>query len=84
MEALQQYAWPGNSSELYSCIEHLLVLVDKPLIELGDLPAHVTGVAAEKRSETPKPSMVVDTGNLDGILSAMTLESLRIVRLPQL
>ncbi len=41
LAALQDYPWPGNVRELRNAIEHALVTVQGPLLELLDLPAEV-------------------------------------------
>jgi two-component system response regulator GlrR len=38
MEALCQYAWPGNIRELQNVIQQLLVLTDVQIVEPNDLP----------------------------------------------
>lgn len=43
VEALQRYAWPGNVRELENAIEVALVFCDGETLELGDLPAHISG-----------------------------------------
>ena len=48
IQALSEYAWPGNIRELQNVIQQLAVLNDKPLIEPEDLPISVHA--------TPPPS----------------------------
>jgi two-component system, NtrC family, response regulator GlrR len=38
MDALCQYAWPGNIRELANVVQQVAVLTDTPIIELEDLP----------------------------------------------
>lgn len=38
---LQGYAWPGNVRELENFIERTVILCDKDLIEVSDLPQHI-------------------------------------------
>ncbi len=45
MEALKQYHWNGNVRELENIIERLMVLVDKDVIEVEDLPPDIAGQA---------------------------------------
>lgn len=41
MRRLQQYAWPGNVRELRNCLESLVILSHKPIIEAVDLPPYI-------------------------------------------
>jgi two-component system, NtrC family, response regulator AtoC len=47
--ALQAYDWPGNVRELRNVVERALVLAEGDAIELGDLPAALTGSTAPLR-----------------------------------
>jgi DNA-binding NtrC family response regulator len=38
---LQRYGWPGNIRELEHLVERSMILVQKPVIEHSDLPAHM-------------------------------------------
>ncbi|MBM4023789.1 MAG: sigma-54-dependent Fis family transcriptional regulator [Planctomycetes bacterium] len=39
MEALQNYAWPGNARELENVIQRIVVMYDDQVIEVPDLPS---------------------------------------------
>jgi DNA-binding NtrC family response regulator len=39
MEALQNYAWPGNARELENVIQRIVVMSDEQIIEVPDLPS---------------------------------------------
>jgi len=41
MHALHEYSWPGNVRELENVIERLVVTVNRPTVELADLPAEI-------------------------------------------
>jgi DNA-binding NtrC family response regulator len=41
MRRLLQYAWPGNVRELRNCLESLVILSRKPIIEAVDLPPYI-------------------------------------------
>lgn len=41
LEALQQYAWPGNIRELRNAMERAVILCTQPAIQLNDLPYEV-------------------------------------------
>ena len=38
---LSNYPWPGNVRELENLIQHLMIMVDEPEIDVPDLPAHM-------------------------------------------
>ncbi len=38
-EMLSRYSWPGNVRELKNLVGRLVIMVDKPIIEAGDIPA---------------------------------------------
>ncbi len=38
LAALSGYTWPGNVRELQNVVQSLVILVDKPVIDAGDLP----------------------------------------------
>lgn len=50
LQALQSYCWPGNVRELVNLLERLVIIVPHDLIEVRDLPTHVTTVSREKTS----------------------------------
>jgi len=39
MEAMQNYAWPGNARELENAIQRIVVMSDEQIIEVPDLPS---------------------------------------------
>jgi DNA-binding NtrC family response regulator len=41
VDALQQYSWPGNVRELLNIVERMMVLSDKPALDIDDLPAYI-------------------------------------------
>ncbi|HUO08177.1 MAG TPA: sigma-54 dependent transcriptional regulator [Phycisphaerae bacterium] len=45
IDALQQYHWPGNVRELLNIIERMMVLADKPALEMDELPAYIRNPA---------------------------------------
>ncbi len=40
---LTAYPWPGNARELRSVVDQMVVLADKPVIDLEDLPENIRG-----------------------------------------
>jgi two-component system, NtrC family, response regulator AtoC len=51
MRFLESYHWPGNVRELENVIERTVTLTDGIVIEKRDLPANITGSAAEEEEE---------------------------------
>lgn len=51
MRFLESYHWPGNVRELENVIERTVTLTDGIVIEKKDLPANITGSAAEEEEE---------------------------------
>src|SRR3984957_18571981 len=47
MDALTNHEWPGNVRELENAIERAATLCDENVIQVGDLPPDVAGVAAQ-------------------------------------
>ncbi len=85
VDALQEYAWPGNVRELLNVIERMMVLTDKAIIDLDDLPAYIRNGPVPRlpdlhhdRSAHRFP--VHDAANalslLDESLASMTLEDI--------
>jgi two-component system, NtrC family, response regulator AtoC len=46
MKALMSYEWPGNVRELENCVERAVALGNRDLIDVGDLPASIAGLAS--------------------------------------
>ncbi len=67
LEALRQYAWPGNIRELENAIEHSIVLGDPTRIGVQDLPA-----AVQDRSGNGAGL----SGNLSGAVGHASLEDI--------
>ncbi|RME76441.1 MAG: sigma-54-dependent Fis family transcriptional regulator, partial [Planctomycetota bacterium] len=47
---LSAYSWPGNVRELRNAVEHMVVVANTPLLDVGDLPDYIRG--ADPRTET--------------------------------
>jgi two-component system, NtrC family, response regulator HydG len=52
MDALGHYGWPGNVRELENVLERAVVLSRDEVVDLDDLPAHLTGQAAVPSDRT--------------------------------
>jgi DNA-binding NtrC family response regulator len=50
MAALMAYSWPGNVRELENTVQRMIVVAREEILDLGDLPVEISGVAAS----TPK------------------------------
>ena len=59
--ALLYHRWPGNVRELRNAIEHALVTVSGPAIQVGDLPIEIRGAAADAPPEPRAVSVPVAT-----------------------
>jgi len=52
MKALKTYSWPGNIRELENVIEQSMVLCEKEVIGVADLPVFITG-GGESQTQMP-------------------------------
>jgi len=43
LDALRMYRWPGNVRELENVVERTMVLCERPLIEISDIPPDILG-----------------------------------------
>jgi two-component system nitrogen regulation response regulator NtrX len=62
MEALCRYAWPGNVRELKNLVERLMIMVEKEVIDISDLPSMVGATAPE--SQPPEHNRLFEIENL--------------------
>ncbi len=44
MQALSEYSWPGNVRELRNLIERVMILENKEVIDVGDIPREILGI----------------------------------------
>jgi len=51
MQSLSEYAWPGNVRELRNLIERVMILENKEVIDVADLPREILGRQAPKDLE---------------------------------
>jgi transcriptional regulator with GAF, ATPase, and Fis domain len=51
MEALQRHSWPGNVRELENLVERIVILSQREIITLADLPE---GLQPDRMSESPE------------------------------
>jgi DNA-binding NtrC family response regulator len=78
MERLVAYDWPGNVRELRNLIERVMILENKPRIELSDLPRAITDVPPTPRAGAgPAPS---SGGTLDEMERAAIRQALHQAR----
>jgi len=50
LEVFSRYHWPGNVRELMNVIERMMVLTDKPSLEVEDIPAYIRSDADTRAS----------------------------------
>ena len=64
MLALTEYSWPGNVRELKNLIERVMILENKEVIDVDDLPREIIGRQAEEdieqRFELPPQGVVLE------------------------
>ena len=59
LELLTRYDWPGNVRELENLLERMVVLADGPVLEPGDLPAHMLSSLGETaRAKSPQSRLI--------------------------
>ena len=76
LAALIQYRWPGNVRELANTIERFVIMADRDVVELGDLPANLSN----ERAMAP-PQMDASPGNGDNLgQEVQNLEKMRIIK----
>ena len=52
IDALSEYAWPGNVRELQNLIEHLVALIEGPVIHVSDLPDYMNSTSTKSVART--------------------------------
>ncbi|MCP3955054.1 MAG: sigma-54-dependent Fis family transcriptional regulator [Desulfobacterales bacterium] len=62
METLCRYNWPGNVRELKNLVERLMIMVEKDVIDVSDLPSLVG--AATPDGQQRKNGQLFEIGNL--------------------
>jgi transcriptional regulator with PAS, ATPase and Fis domain len=76
LQALADYAWPGNIRELKNLIRRLVALGESSVIALGDLPPQIrSATAAVVPTATPRASadlMAAPDPARDELISAVT------------
>jgi two-component system, NtrC family, response regulator AtoC len=65
MRFLESYHWPGNVRELENVIERTVTLTDGIIIEKKDLPANISGSAAEEDEEPALTCPALTDAGLD-------------------
>ncbi len=74
LDALQLYPWPGNIREFRNVMESMLLTSRNSVMELEDLPAHLTSAASPsapaKRTTVPEPVSPDDRSTLSSLENA--------------
>ena len=77
LAALSAHAWPGNVRELKNCLERMVVLSDRPILEIEDIPTDIraggtSGPAPAASAEAPLiPLEDVERAHILRVLSAL-------------
>jgi Nif-specific regulatory protein len=69
LEMLTRYKWPGNVRELQNIMERAVLMCDGDTIDMGDLPAEITGRATADNQQE-------EQGTLRGFERAMIVKAL--------
>ncbi len=69
--AMENYEWPGNVREMENVIERAVALTDGAIIDIHDLPAHISGKMHDKDS---LPSLHIPDEGLDLTMTVAQLE----------
>ena len=56
---LERYGWPGNVRELEHVVGRACMLTETPMIDVQDLPSHLTESAALSEPDSPAASPVL-------------------------
>ena len=76
IQFLQKYPWPGNVRELLNVIESAMVLADKDVLEVDDLPEHIRkGGTTAGPCDCDGKSTAVDAA-IEHMFSTMTMAEL--------
>ncbi len=61
MRALMAYSWPGNIRQLRNVVRTMVVMCEKDILDLQDLPPEISRL---KQLEAPSPTSYTDEGGL--------------------
>ncbi|HTR54703.1 MAG TPA: sigma-54 dependent transcriptional regulator, partial [Kofleriaceae bacterium] len=77
LAALARYGWPGNVRELRNAIERAIVLGDRELIQVQDLPPQIAGgsLAAVPRTRPSNPTPPLGSSISAATPPAVTIEA---------
>lgn len=67
LDTICAYSWPGNIRELRNCVEQMVVLAQKPLLELENVPTNVRNQQAIISRNTSSPA-TLDLGSNEKLL----------------
>jgi DNA-binding NtrC family response regulator len=64
LQVFLEYAWPGNVRELQAVMERIIVLSDRPVIGVGDVPREIMEKSGEEAGagEAPRPYPLIAAG----------------------
>ena len=72
---LQYYDWPGNVRELRNCIESMVVLAKKPILDEDDIPAEIRRLQTDIPVFSSPDSLNIKTMEKELIRGAIAQES---------
>jgi DNA-binding NtrC family response regulator len=74
-QALAAHDWPGNVRELRNTISSLVVMKQRGMIDVGDLPVEFQVGGGSSTGFLPVPMTMANSGNIDlGVLATSILE----------
>lgn len=74
ISVLTGYRWKGNIRELRNCIERMVVLSRKPVLDIDNIPNHIKSGVEIKTSSSEVASSGLDLDNNEKILIIRALE----------
>ncbi len=69
LETIKNYQWPGNVRELENCIQRLMIITDRAVIDVSDLP-HVMRSNTEYRIDPMKTLAQAEAEHIRAVLQA--------------
>ena len=72
LRVLAAYAWPGNVRELINTLETMIVLAQKPILDVADIPPEIRPAAGAAPQAELRPGMTL--GEAERLLIERTLE----------
>ena len=74
MRGLMKYDWPGNVRELRNCIEGMVIMSNRPELDIDDIPEHILESAGVSSPVILSAPTVIDTEAVDLPSSGLDVE----------